>query len=598
MAFLGRLFASAPAAAVVWEWEDGSRGSGQWKPFDAASSAKVEAAHASGATLTLKFGSTSYSIDPGSLTQTNTRTRWVRTIRRNGGGGGGAAAAAAASSAPAALPVSAPPAMWEWEDGSRGSGRWKPFDASSTRQLESVHASSGFSATLTFGSTAYALDTRNMSQTNTRTGYVRNIRRLAHGARKKAKASAGGASRKAQWFSVGDVVKVKASVSAPSHGWGSVNHSHRGPITSISPPDCTVDFSAAGGQADWSGRLDEMELAGAAPPPPVDEALALGFPPLSDDVSYSAAAPDPDWASLTQWTALAPGEYDPAALSVVTGDALGAGRDDVVRLPCHTAHTPCVFIRANIERCLALTGMCMCKRRWRIRGQQPDGTMRVTRSGSSCAGHGGAGTIHISYRLPSGTQGAQHPHPGVAYSGAQRAAYLPDTAEGRAALRMLKRAFQHGLLFRVGKSITSGDDNTTVWGSVHQKTSESGGATQHGWPDPSYFARLQSECASVGLLTEQFLKDEAERAAKLAASAAPASAAAASGAAASGAPASPSAASAAAPTKAQGVALAKLEREYAALGGEIKKAKSDRSKLMVLMKRKKVLRKKIKAAKA
>ena len=153
---------------------------------------------------------------------------------------------------------------------------------------------------------------------------------------------------------------------------------------------------------------------------------------------------------------------------------------------------------------------------------------------------------------------------------------------------MLKRAFTHGLLFRVGKSITNGEDNTTVWGSVHQKTSESGGATQHGWPDPSYFARLQSECASVGLLTEQFLKDEAERAVQLAASAA------ASG----GAAASPSAAGAAAPTKAQAAALAKLESEYAALGGEIKKAKSDRSKLMALMKRKKVLRKKIKAAKA
>ena len=228
--------------------------------------------------------------------------------------------------------------------------------------------------------------------------------------------------------------------------------------------------------------------------------------------------------------------------------------------------------------------------------------MSVSRSSSPCSGYAGFGTIRIEYSLPAGTQLTCHPHPGVGYSGTRRACYLPDNAEGRAALRLLKRAFQNGLLFRVGKSITNGEDNTTVWGSIHQKTSDSGGATSHGWPDPGYFNRLQSECAVVGLLTEQFLQDELDSAAKVAATAAAAAAAdsASSGASAGASASAGGAASkvAAAPSAATVATLASLEAEYATVQKAIKLAKSDRSKLMKLMKQKKTLRKRIKAAKA
>ena len=54
------------------------------------------------------------------------------------------------------------------------------------------------------------------------------------------------------------------------------------------------------------------------------------------------------------------------------------------------------------------------------------------------------------------------PSLGMDYRGDGRTAYLPNNVEGRAALRMLKRAFMRGLLFTVGKSITTGRDNTTV----------------------------------------------------------------------------------------------------------------------------------------
>mmetsp|Transcript_64717 Transcript_64717/g.127041 ORF Transcript_64717/g.127041 Transcript_64717/m.127041 type:complete len:222 (+) Transcript_64717:278-943(+) len=51
----------------------------------------------------------------------------------------------------------------------------------------------------------------------------------------------------------------------------------------------------------------------------------------------------------------------------------------------------------------------------------------------------------------------------------------------------------------VGMSVTTGKSNTVVWGGIHQKTSPSGGASQHGWPDPTYWGRLSAECANKGI---------------------------------------------------------------------------------------------------
>ena len=50
-------------------------------------------------------------------------------------------------------------------------------------------------------------------------------------------------------------------------------------------------------------------------------------------------------------------------------------------------------------------------------------------------------------------------------------------------------------------SVTTGNPSVVVW-NIHQKTSRTGGATQHGWPDPSYLDRLKSECASVNVVDE------------------------------------------------------------------------------------------------
>ena len=55
---------------------------------------------------------------------------------------------------------------------------------------------------------------------------------------------------------VGDTVRVKASVSSPRYGWGSVKHTSRGKIKSISGDKASVDFPE---QSGWSSDIAELE---------------------------------------------------------------------------------------------------------------------------------------------------------------------------------------------------------------------------------------------------------------------------------------------------------------------------------------------------
>ena len=64
------------------------------------------------------------------------------------------------------------------------------------------------------------------------------------------------------------------------------------------------------------------------------------------------------------------------------------------------------------------------------------------------------------------------------------------------------RAFEGGHAFVVGQSVTTGQDNTVIWGTIHQKTNTHGGTGAHGWPDPTYVNRLVSECAAKGILEQ------------------------------------------------------------------------------------------------
>ena len=49
----------------------------------------------------------------------------------------------------------------------------------------------------------------------------------------------------------------------------------------------------------------------------------------------------------------------------------------------------------------------------------------------SVPGYEGCNTIEVTYVIPSGFQGPEHPNPGQRYHGTTKVAYLPDNQEGR-----------------------------------------------------------------------------------------------------------------------------------------------------------------------
>jgi len=169
----------------------------------------------------------------------------------------------------------------------------------------------------------------------------------------------------------------------------------------------------------------------------------------------------------------------------------------------HGFHLKC------LEKAFEFSQKCpVCSYTYLLRGPQPSGTMQVEIQHYMCAGYSGSNTIVIQYYFRNGKQSFMHPSPGKRFSGTSRTAYLPDTAEGRRVCKLLMRGFQHGLLFTVGQSITTGQKDTTIWNGIHHKTSTSGGVSNWGYPDEGYFTRVTNELASKGLYCEEFVAAE------------------------------------------------------------------------------------------
>lgn len=132
-------------------------------------------------------------------------------------------------------------------------------------------------------------------------------------------------------------------------------------------------------------------------------------------------------------------------------------------------------------------------------GHSPSGAMSVSMSAVLCKGFEQSSnkSIVITYTIPSGIQKPYHENPGQPFPETTRVAYLPNNDDGRKLLKRLKYAFMQGLTFTVGTSLTTGKPNSVIWASIHHKTSPSGGT--HGFPDPTFFARCNSELDSLGV---------------------------------------------------------------------------------------------------
>ena len=130
-------------------------------------------------------------------------------------------------------------------------------------------------------------------------------------------------------------------------------------------------------------------------------------------------------------------------------------------------------------------------------GDQSDGTMtHYVDKNTRCQGYN-AGTIIIDYNMKNGQRNGKH------FSGTHRTAYLPDTKEGWEVFYLLREAFDRKLIFTVGRSVTTGQDNVVVWNGIHHKTNTTGGASHFGYPDPTYFNRVKEELAVTGVVPKK-----------------------------------------------------------------------------------------------
>lgn len=152
----------------------------------------------------------------------------------------------------------------------------------------------------------------------------------------------------------------------------------------------------------------------------------------------------------------------------------------------HRFHKDCILER------FARTRTCpYCRRSVDISPEpfgQPSGSMRITIDrGRFCQGseHISHGIIEICYIMPGGIQLDTMENPGQRYSGIMRIAFLPFNESGRKLLKRLKYAFNRGLTFRVGTSLTTGRSNQTTWDAIPHKTSLVSG--KFGYPDPNFF---------------------------------------------------------------------------------------------------------------
>uniref|UniRef100_UPI00358E6AE2 uncharacterized protein isoform X2 n=1 Tax=Myxine glutinosa TaxID=7769 RepID=UPI00358E6AE2 len=160
------------------------------------------------------------------------------------------------------------------------------------------------------------------------------------------------------------------------------------------------------------------------------------------------------------------------------------------------------FCKICIDKAFKVKKACpICNTAYGIlRGNQPEGTMAVYHDvHAHLPGFDGCGSIEITYKIPSGTQGSEHPHPGRHFVGTVRTAYLPDTKEGNRVLNLLRKAFDQRLIFTVGMSRTTGADNSVTWNDIHHKTSKYGGSLSFGYPDPDYMNRVQEELKAKGI---------------------------------------------------------------------------------------------------
>ncbi|XP_061171331.1 uncharacterized protein LOC133180897 [Saccostrea echinata] len=127
-----------------------------------------------------------------------------------------------------------------------------------------------------------------------------------------------------------------------------------------------------------------------------------------------------------------------------------------------------------------------------VHSSLPQGTMsHMTRRNMSVPGYEYCeGAIEIQYDIPSGkVLRKDRSSSRSAYTGVQHKAYLPNSAEGREILRLLKKAFEADLVFRVSSR------GTVEWCISHKTSIHA----SNGYPDSTYLRKVREELSRRGI---------------------------------------------------------------------------------------------------
>lgn len=130
-------------------------------------------------------------------------------------------------------------------------------------------------------------------------------------------------------------------------------------------------------------------------------------------------------------------------------------------------------------------------------GVMPTGTMRVAEIPELACTGCDSGSFLISYMIQNGTQKNYNECPGQPHNSAFRRAYVPNNEQGRNLLKRLQFAFSHGMTFKVGTSISTGQPNSVTWSSIAHKTSPTYGP--FGYPDSKYFKAANEDLDALGI---------------------------------------------------------------------------------------------------
>ncbi|GFH49950.1 hypothetical protein CTEN210_06426 [Chaetoceros tenuissimus] len=190
-------------------------------------------------------------------------------------------------------------------------------------------------------------------------------------------------------------------------------------------------------------------------------------------------------------------KYDQKQECPICFEELGPTAHTLRSLSCSCVH---IFHQDCIQKSIESSPRCPTCQTWvkEPQGKSPSGRMCLAVIPKKCSGYD-EDTIQIHYQIYAAMQKPYHPYPNVRHSSKNVKAYLPNNDDGKNLLKRLRYAFEHGLTFTVGTSMTTRLDNQCIWASIHHKTSLTGGTAKHGYPDPSYFFNCNEELNMLGV---------------------------------------------------------------------------------------------------